>query len=90
MLIALGCVTLLAAALIGLIFYLLRSIREERAQWMLERRELNERIQRPERIPVIATAAPLEIPERDLEQERAYSLVGQPPVISDDYGLGDD
>lgn len=85
--IALGCVTLICVALIAVLAYVLRSQREERAQNAIERRELLERIQRPELRPVVAGAEPLEIPERPPSE---WPVVGQVQSISDEFGFGDD
>ena len=81
MLIAVGCLTLLALASLALNAYLLRAQREERAQHALERRDLLERIQRPEHVP-LAPSAPLVYPEPELDE---IDLVGR---IADDPGEG--
>ena len=43
-----------AIALVALTWVLLRHFREQTAQWAVERRELLNRIQRPDHIPVAA------------------------------------
>lgn len=93
MLIAVGCVTLLALASLILNGYLLCVQREERAQTAVERRELLERIQRPERLPASVASEPAELPEEVAElmahEAREWARVGE-IEISDTYGLSDE
>lgn len=65
-----------------------RSFAKQRAEWFEERRELLNRIQRPEYIPQVS--APVELPELTEEQirnQKAWAQVGQVLSIDDSYGL---
>lgn len=76
MLIALACVTLVALAVIAFAYSLVVDHREARRQWALERRELLERIQRPERIPVSAAAdEEFEVPEMEPDESDAVGTI---------------
>lgn len=66
-----------------------RSFARQRAEWFEERRELLNRVQRPDILPA-TVSAPLELPERTEEQiaqERAWAQVGQVISIDPSYGL---
>ena len=88
MLIALGCVTLIALAVIAFAYAQQKAHQESQAQWVLERRELLERIQRPERPPVLAEREPFELP--DVERDATAHRIGEVVSIANDYGLGED
>lgn len=83
-------VALAVAAIVALLFQAHQNARErDRAlsKWHEERRELLERIQRPERVPQTEQHEPLVLP--DVEPNE-WALAGQVLNISDDYGLSDD
>ena len=58
---------------------------KEREAWLEERRELLNRIQAPERIPM-PVSQPMELPDREPSQ---WAQVGQVVSIADSYGLED-
>ncbi len=62
------------AALTGLVIYREREMRSERERWEAERQTLLERIQRPERTPVMAPGPDREPLETDGPE---LALVGQ-------------
>ena len=53
-----------------------KALRDQYDAFEVERRELLERIQRPERIPSAAAAPPRESPPMDPEKAKAYAAVG--------------
>jgi hypothetical protein len=71
MMIILGVVLVGCAALIAVVRMMTISHQDAERQWAEERRELLNRIQRPEFVPI--TQANLPIPEADADQ---YNLVG--------------
>lgn len=85
MLAALACVTVVALAIIVVLIVVLRSHAAAQAQWAAERRELVNRVQRPEFLPV-GPVEPYVMPEREPDE---WAKVGQID-IDDNYGLEDD
>lgn len=78
----------MVGALMLFIIWQARLQEQREATWREERRELLERIQRPERVPTLAPE-PLELPELTDEQianQRAWANVGQVLSIDDSYG----
>lgn len=72
-------------AMFVVILVLVRSAQAAEARWASERRELLNRIQRPEYIPR-DTSQVYEIPERDPDEWAKVGTVD----IADDYGLDDE
>jgi hypothetical protein len=71
--------------MLRIILSLLDGRREAEAQWVLERRELLTRIQRPEIVPT-RDVAEFELPEREPDEWGKVGAVD----IDPDYGLSDD
>lgn len=69
--ILLACIE--AVALVAVVIYLTRQHAEQAAAWYVERRELLNRIQRPEHVPVAGSLVPFEWPE---DQPDEIELVG--------------
>ena len=72
MLIAIACLTLLGLGLIVLLVQQSREHQEAQAQWALERRQLCDRIQRPEQ-PLPAPPRQVALPDPEPDE---YDLVG--------------
>lgn len=72
MLIAVGCLTVLGLGLICLLVQQSREHQDAQAQWQLERRELLNRVQRPEQLPQVRGPI-LEMPPPEPDE---YDLVG--------------
>jgi hypothetical protein len=86
LLIAVGCLTLLALAQAGLLFQQAQAFREERAQNLVERRELYERIQRPERIPASVGPAEYVAPEQQPDEWNLVGTINHEPVEEQQVG----
>ena len=66
-----------AAAIVAVVWLLIRAYLQAQAAWALERRELLNRVQRPEMIPA-STVEPFEVPEPEPDFSHLVGTIAEP------------